>query len=244
MSSEYRFGLEGKRILITGSSRGIGAATARLARDYKAKVILHGETNSKHLRDLASELETNYIFCDVRDEETIKRNINNLGGIDILVNNAGINPSKTFMRLESQDWRDIFDVNVLGVVNFSKAVIPYMLKKGGRIINIASIKGFSHVSGKPAYAVSKAAIIRMTSSMAEEFAPKVLVNAVVPGFTKTDMVKKTISLKIQSQIDKIPLGRMAQPKEIAEMILFLASDKARYITGQTFVVDGGYSING
>ena len=165
--------------------------------------------------------------------------------IDILVNNAGINPSKTFMQLSPRDWQQIFEINVFGVVNVARAVIPGMLEReGGRIINIASIKGYPHISGKPAYAASKAAVMRITSSLAEEFAPHILVNAVAPGFTETEMTAATLSPKIRDQIDKIPLRRMAKPDEIAEIILFLASDKANYITGHTLLVDGGLGVVG
>ncbi|MFH0712186.1 MAG: SDR family oxidoreductase [archaeon] len=242
MGKNKYLSLGGKAILITGSSRGIGAATARLAKEYGANVILHGRTDSEYLRELSNELDSNYIFCDVGDEDEVRKKARGLE-VDVLVNNAGINPSKTFMELTNSNWRDIFETNVFGTVNFSKAVIPGMMDRGhGKIINIASAKGYLHVRGKPAYAASKAAIMRLTSSMAEEFAPYILVNAVAPGFTETKMTKNTMSSKIQEQINKIPLRRIANPKEIAEVILFLASDKSSYITGQTIVVDGGFSI--
>ena len=236
--------LEDKTILITGSSRGIGAATARLAREYGAKVILHGKTESENLRKLASEIGSEYFFCDVSDETQVRDEVDKLGKIDILVNNAGINPSKTFIGLTNDDWRQIFETNVFGAVNFSRAVIPRMFEEEyGKIINIASVKGYDYVSGKPAYASSKSALMRMTSSMAGELAPYILVNAVAPGFTETEMTKETWSRRIEEQVSQIPLERMASPEEIAETILFLASDKANYITGQTFAVDGGYSIS-
>lgn len=236
--------LENKTILITGSARGIGAATARIAKSYGATVILHGKTESEELKKLSKTLKSSYTVFDVADENATSREIGKFKRIDILVNNAGINPSKTFTQLTSEDWRQIFEVNVWGVINVSKAVITGMMKRrSGKIINIASIKGFPHISGKPAYAASKSAIIRVTSSMAEEFAPyNILVNAVAPGFTATAMTKASLSPKIQGQIDKIPLKRMATPNEIAEVILFLASAKSDYITGQTIAVDGGYSI--
>jgi 3-oxoacyl-[acyl-carrier protein] reductase len=237
--------LENKTILITGSSRGIGAATARLAKRYGAEVILHAETESEELKKISEELASPYCFFDVADEHAVKNAIGKFKKIDILVNNAGVNPSKTFMQLTGDDWRRIFEVNVLGVVNVSRAVISGMLQAGyGRIINIASVKGFPYISGKPAYAASKAAVMRMTSSMAEEFAPhNILVNAVAPGFVNTTMTTSTFSPQIQAQINSIPLKRMAEPSEIAEAVLFLASDKANYITGQTLVVDGGYSVS-
>ena len=160
--------LENKVILITGSSRGIGAATARLAKEYRANVILHGKTESDYLRTLASELNTRYIYCDVADEIEVSKKVRSLGKIDVLVNNAGINPSKNFMELTNYDWHEILNNNVLGVVNFSRAVIPRMLERGqGKIINIVSVKGYNHILAKPAYAASKAAVMRLTSSMAQ-----------------------------------------------------------------------------
>ncbi|MBR9701511.1 SDR family oxidoreductase [Candidatus Pacearchaeota archaeon] len=234
--------LEDKTMLITGSSRGIGAATARLAKQYGAEVILHGRTESEPLKLLAKELDSKYIFCDAADEKAVKKAVGNLE-VEVLVNNAGINPSKTFMDLTGEDWKRIYDVNVFGPVYFSQAVIPRMLERGqGKIINISSAKSHNHVRGKPAYASAKAALNRLTTSMAEEFAPHILVNAVAPGFADTEMVEKTLSPVIRAQIDNIPLKRMASADEMAETVLFLASDKANYITGHVLSVDGGFSI--
>lgn len=235
--------LKNKSILITGSSRGIGRAVAKLAKSYGAEVILHGKTESEQLKILAKELNSQYIVCDASDASAVEIEVKKLK-IDVLVNNAGINPSKTFLELTDGDWREIFNVNVFGVVNFSRAVLKQMIeRKSGKIINIASLKALNSVSGKPAYAASKAAVMRITSSMAEEFAPyNILINAVAPGFVETEMTKASLSPKIEAQINKIPLKRMARPEEIAEVILFVASDKAGYIHGQTLVVDGGYSV--
>ncbi len=238
--------LDGKTILITGSSRGIGAATAELAKSYGAKVILHGRTDSEHLKNLSEELDCPYIHCNVASTKDILSSLKMQGNpsIDILVNNAGINPSRNFLELTDKDWLDIYQTNVLGPVNFSRAVLPGMIERQkGSIIHVASYKGLPYVSAKPAYSSSKAALMRLTSSMAEEFAPYgIRVNSVSPGFTKTEMTERTMSPQIQRQVNRIPFERMASPKEIAEAILFLASDKASYITGQNLVVDGGLSI--
>lgn len=238
--------LHGKTILITGSSRGIGAATARLAKQYGAKVILHAKSETAELRSLAAELNAPHVYCDLADAAATKETLGTLTDIDILINNAGVNPSKTFAELTPTDWQDIFAVNVFGVVHASQAVLPAMQKRrSGSIVNISSIKGYGFVSGKPAYAASKAAVMRITTSMAEEYALYTIrVNSVAPGFTETEMTARSLSPTIQGQIDTIPLKRMATPEEIAEAVLFLASDKARYITGQVLAVDGGYSIAG
>jgi 3-oxoacyl-[acyl-carrier protein] reductase len=237
-----------KNILITGSSSGIGLATARLAKEYGANVILHGKSESEELKTLAKELNCEYIFCDVVDQAAVQSEINRIlekvKKIDILVNCAGISIRQKFLESTDESWLDIFKVNVLGTTHFCKAVIPEMQKnKYGRIVNIASIRAYGATSGRPAYSASKAAIVNLTSVLAKEFAPNILVNAVAPGFTETPMAK-TWDDEVWKQVKTALLERVGQPEEIAEVILFLASDKASFITGQTILVDGGYSISG
>lgn len=240
--------LENKVILITGSSRGIGAATARLAKHYGATVVLHGRNESDHLKQLSAELESPYYICDVTDkndvENLVKNVIERFEKIDGLVNCAGsINRAK-FLETSDELWIDLFKVNVLGTAHFCGAVIPFMQKASyGRIVNIASIRGYGITSGRPAYSVTKAGIMNLTAALAKEFAPTIAVNAISPGFTETDM-SKTWDSEVWKQVNSALVGRVGQPNEIAEAILFLASDKASFITGQTLLVDGGYSISG
>ncbi len=235
--------LQGKTILITGSSKGIGAATARLAKKYGANVILHGKSQSEELLSIAHELDAPHIICDVTDGAEVKKQIGSLR-VDILVNNAGISISKPLQELTEEDWQQTFNTNVLGAVNCSKAVVPHMLAgKYGKIINVASIKGHTATAGRPAFAASKAALLALTASMAKEFAPFILVNAVSPGFTETETTRSDWSERIYKQIDGSLLKRAAKAEEIAEVILFLASDKSNYITGQTIIADGGYSLS-
>jgi NAD(P)-dependent dehydrogenase (short-subunit alcohol dehydrogenase family) len=246
--------LEGKSVLVTGSSRGIGAAIARLAHAYGAKVFLHGRTMSRDLEKFSDELGVSVASFDVRNREAIEKQLSWMGPIDVLVNNAGINPSeppRTFDNMTDEDWLEILNVNLLGVVRVSRAVLKGMIeRRSGAIVNIASIKGFTHVSGKPGYAVSKAALIQLTARMAEEFAKfGIRINAVAPGFTETEMTAKTLEDEetlgktvLRDQIGKIPMRRMATPGEIAEAVCFLASDKASYINGQCLPVDGSLSI--
>jgi len=240
--------LKNKTIFITGSSRGIGAATARLAKEYGATVILHGQTNSDHLEALAKELGSKFYVCDAGNktevEEAVQHAIADHGKIDAIINCAGMTNRVRFMDSTDEQWLEIFKVNVLGTVHFCQAVIPHMQKnKYGHIVNVASIRAYGVTSGRPAYSAAKAAIMNLTATLAKEFAPDIFVNAVSPGFTQTDM-SKTWDEAVWKQVNSALLGRVAQPKEIAEMLLFLASDRASFITGQTFLVDGGYSISG
>lgn len=241
--------LKNKTILITGSASGIGAATARLAKEYGAKVILHGKTESAELKKIAKELKCEYIFCDVADksavEGEVKRILKKVKKIDILVNCAGVALSESFLESSDDVWLNILKINLLGTVHFSQAIIPLMKKNHyGRIVNIASIRGHANTSSdaRMAYSASKAGIVNLTSSLAKEYAPNIAVNAVSPGFTNTNIAKSWTE-KVRMQAQTALVGRVAEPKEIAESILFLASDKASFITGQTIMVDGGYSIS-
>jgi 3-oxoacyl-[acyl-carrier protein] reductase len=240
--------LKNKTILITGSSSGIGAATAKLAKEYGATVILHGRTDSDKLRDLAKELNSEYIFCDVSDKSAVAAEVVKLAQagktIDALVNCAGVTLRQKFLESTDEAWLDVYKVNVLGTVHFCQEIIPLMQKQGqGRVVNIASIRGYGITSGRPAYSAAKAAIINLTAVLAKDFAPNIYVNAIAPGFTETPM-SKTWDEAVWQQVKSALVGRIGQPNEIAEAILFLASDKASFITGQTLLVDGGYSLSG
>ncbi len=241
--------LEGKTILITGSSRGIGGATARLAAQYGATVVLHGRDMNEELKALAAELKTHAVTADVHDDAAVRTAVEEAivktGRVDALINCAGItNPQSEFLKQTDEEWKDVFDVNVLGTVRFCRAVIPHMqVKGGGRIVNISSIRGYGITSSRAAYSASKAAIINLTATLAREFAPVIAVNAVSPGFTDTEMTK-TWNEETWAKVKRALLGRIARPEEIAEAILFLASDRASFMTGQTILVDGGYSISG
>lgn len=238
--------LKDKIILITGSSSGIGAATARLAKEYGATLILHGKTDSEDLKKLAKELDCEYIFCDVSDKVAVDKAVadilSKVKKIDILVNSAGIAPRATFLETTDEFWLEVFKVNVLGTSHFCQVVIPQMKENGyGRIVNIASVRAYTWMTARPAYSASKAAIVNLTAVLAKEFAPNIAVNAVAPGYTETPIASNWDE-KVWKDVNTALLGRIGQPKEIAEAILFLASDKASFITGQTILVDGGISV--
>lgn len=241
--------LDGRVVLITGSSRGIGEACARLAINYGARVILHGRTESEDLKKLVKELNTDFIVCDVADKAAVERAVKDVAGmgkIDVLINSAGILNNKSLFESDDENFLENFTVNLLGTVHFCQAVAPYMKKNNyGRIVNIASIRGHAHLANNEsvAYSASKAAVINFTTALAKECAPFILVNCVSPGPTLTEMSKhwsETLKQKYQTGL----LKRAAKPEEIAEMILFLASDRNSFMTGQTIIVDGGYSISG
>lgn len=242
--------LQDKIILITGSSRGIGSATAKLAIGYGAKVILHGKTESVELKDLVKKLKTEYIVCDIADKKAVQKEVERivkkLGMIDGLINCAGMVNPKPFLETDDRNWLDAYSSNVLGTIHFCQVILPMMAKrKQGRIVNISSVRGYGigTSSGRLAYSAAKAAIVNITSALAKEFSPYIAVNAVAPGMTLTD-ISKTWGKDLWEQTKKNLFGRPAKPEEIAEAILFLVSDKASFITGQTLIVDGGYSISG
>lgn len=236
-----------KRVLITGSSRGIGKEIAkRLAReDYE--VILHGKTLSDQLVRFSDEISAEKIAFDLANLDEITSGFESLDGIDVLVNSAGINISKPFGELSQKDWLDVFNTNFFGLVHlckvFKASAKEVALDSPLRIINLSSIKGFSNSSGRLAYASSKGALNLFTAGLAKEFAPNILVNAVAPGFTLTEMTESTWTPRIESQVKRIPLKRLARPEEIAGVVSFLIGPDSRYITGQTIIVDGGYTVN-
>jgi 3-oxoacyl-[acyl-carrier protein] reductase len=240
----------GKTVLITGSARGIGRATAQLIHARGAKIILHGRSESQQLKDLAKKLDAEWIACDVGDKAAVQKSLNTItakvGQIDVLINCAGIGKAESFQEATDEHWLEIYHTNVLGVVNFCQVITPLMKQHGyGRIVNIASIRGHEVAASNRimAYSASKAAIVNVTAALAKEFAPEIAVNAVSPGFTETDITENWTDA-VWQQTKTSLLGRIGQPEELAEAIAFLASDQASFITGQTLIVDGGYMISG
>lgn len=242
--------MKDKVILITGSSRGMGGAAARLAVERGAKVILHGKTETEVLKSLAKSLNAEYIACDVADKKAVSKAVDEVlkkvGRVDALINSAGFVKVVPFIETDDEHWIESYKVNVLGTVHFIQAVLPYMQKaKKGRIVNVASIRGHANMASNRgmAYSASKAAIVSLTASLAKEYAPEIAVNAISPGFTMTDM-SKTWNETVWNQVKTSLLRRAAEPEEIAEVMLFLASDQASFITGQTIIADGGYELAG
>ena len=235
-----------KTIFVTGGSRGIGQAIVRRAAG-KYNVVFTYNTHkelAENIQKELGELGVVAVKCDVKDEESVQNAVafakKRFGKIDILVNNAGISKSGLLIDMTEQDFDDIFDVNTKGVFLVTKAVLPDMLSRGsGAIVNVSSIWGEQGASCETIYSASKAAVIGLTKALAKEVAPMhVRVNAVAPGAVDTDMMKCYTSDEIKAICEEIPLGRLANPEEVADAVLFLAENE--YITGATLAVNGGW----
>ena len=231
-------------VLITGASRGIGLSIAQSFSDEGFYVI--GTSRSKF--DLETALGTkdcSHIILDVTDRDTIKevyeqlKNENNLPGT--LINNAGITKDQLFLRMKDEDWDDVINTNLSSVFNITKAFIKPMLKeKEGRIINISSVAGLMGNPGQVNYSASKAAIGGFTKSLAKELASRnITVNSIAPGFVSSDMTDALNDDQKVEILKQIPVQKFGDPKNIADLAIFLASEKGQYITGQTISVDGG-----
>jgi 3-oxoacyl-[acyl-carrier protein] reductase len=250
------FDLSGHVALVTGGQRGIGRAIAIALATQGADAIIAYPPDPKGAeRSLADEtaLEVRnqnrraaIIEADVTKPEMVeamvKKGIADLGKIDILVNNAGIIRDRTLKKMSRQEWDDIIAVNLTGVFNVTRALIEHMTSLGwGRVINLSSISGQVGLFGQTNYAASKAGVIGFTKALAKEVAAKgVTVNAVSPGLVETQMLW-TIPEEVRANFLKlIPVGRFAKPEEVAAVVCFLASDEARYVTGQVIGVNGGW----
>lgn len=242
-----------KNVVVTGGSRGIGFAIARLFVSEGANVFITGQSSERvksaleKLRQKAEDKEQ-VIECaafDVASYDEVKKfadtYLEKLSGIDVLINCAGITKDNLLMKLEERDWESVIDTNAKSVFNLTKAFIRTMIKKrSGRIINVASVVGVIGNPGQTNYAASKAAMIGFTKSLAKEVASRgITVNCIAPGFIETEMTDKLTEEQKKAIVRRVPMARMGEPSEIAHAAVFLASDRAAYITGQTLVIDGG-----
>lgn len=239
-----------KTAIVTGGSRGIGAAIVKsLAADgFDVAIIYQGSVDRANaLADevAATGVKAKAYQCDVSSlkavEEMMAAVIADFGSIDALVNNAGKTKDGLIMRMSEEDFDSIINTNLKGTFNCVKAVTPIMMKaRKGTIVNISSVVGITGNAGQANYAASKAGILGLTKSAAKELASRgITVNAIAPGYVRTDMTE-VLSDKVKEAIlGQIPLKRCAEPEEIANVVSFLCSEKASYITGQTLSVDGG-----
>lgn len=245
--------LQGKIALVTGAGRGIGRAIALTLAGYGANVAVNYSGSGDRARETAELIRAMgrrafLVQADVSKQEDCIRMFqeveNTLGALDILVNNAGITRDNLAVRMSENEFDQVIDTNLKGAFFCMKLAGKVMMKKRyGRIISISSISGVRGNAGQINYCASKAGVIGMTKCLAKELASRnVTVNAVAPGYIETDMTA-VLPEKVKAEVmSQVPLKRMGQPEDIAEMVAFLASDRASYLTGQTIQVDGGMGI--
>ncbi|WP_112323289.1 3-oxoacyl-ACP reductase FabG [Oceanibium sediminis] len=243
------FDLTGRTALITGASGGIGGAIARALHGQGATVALSG-TRVDPLQALADELgeRAHVLPCNLSDAEAVtalpKDAAAAMGGLDILVNNAGLTRDNLFMRMSDEEWDAVIDVNLTSTFRLCRGVLRGMMKaRWGRIVNISSIVGTTGNPGQGNYAASKAGMVGMSKSLAQEVASRgVTVNCIAPGFITTAMTDALNDAQKEKLLGAIPAGRMGTADEIASAAVYLASDEAAYVTGQTLHVNGGMAM--
>ncbi|GKU82438.1 3-oxoacyl-[acyl-carrier-protein] reductase [Niallia sp. NCCP-28] len=242
--------LQGKVALVTGASRGIGKSIAIELAKQGANIAVNYAGSVDRANEVVAEIkslgrEAVAIQCDVANadsvSEMIKTTLDAFGTIDILVNNAGITKDNLLMRMKETEWDDVINTNLKGVFLCTKAVTrPMMKQRKGRIINITSIVGVTGNPGQANYVAAKAGVIGFTKTTAKELAQRnITVNAIAPGFITTDMTDKLTDEVKQAMLGQIPLGAFGNPEDIANAVVFLASEESGYITGQTLHIDGG-----
>lgn len=242
--------LKDKVAIVTGGTRGIGRAIALKLADQGANIVINYRNSDKEAEELKAILEEKgvkvlTVKCDISNFEDSKNIMDKckevFGKIDILVNNAGITKDTLIMRMKEEDFDNVIDVNLKGTFNCAKHASAIMLKQRfGKIINMTSVVGIAGNAGQVNYAASKSGVIGLTKSLAKELGSRgITVNAVAPGFINTDMTA-SLSEKVKEEASKnIPLKRLGDPEDVANLVGFLASDAANYITGQVINVDGG-----
>lgn len=243
------FDLTGRTALITGASGGIGGAIARALHGQGAVVGLSG-TRVEPLEALAAEFgeRAHVLACDLGDAEAVealpKRAAEAMGSVEILVNNAGLNRDQLFMRMSDEDWTRVIDINLTSAMRLTRGVLRGMMKaRWGRIINVTSIVGVTGNPGQANYAASKAGMIGMSKSLAAEVAARgITVNCIAPGFIETAMTDRLNDDQKARIFAQIPSGRMGTGDEVAAAAVFLASQEASYVTGQTLHVNGGMAM--
>ena len=244
-------GLSEKRVVITGGAMGIGRATAVrfLKEGAKVTIIDRDESSCQKAKEDLASLE-DPIIADVSDFNSVARAFSmieeRIGGLDVLINNAGISIRQSFLDMACEQWLDVININLNGVFYVAQQAALSMTKgEGGAILNMGSTNAMTGYHLYSSYNASKAGVVELTRSLALELAPKIRVNAVCPGFILTPMQEAEYTPEmLRAFEDKVPLGRLGKPEEVASLFAYLASDEASYITGQCFVIDGGELAGG
>ncbi len=245
--------MRGKTAIVTGGAKGIGKAICIALAKEGANIILNYNSSESDAKNTANECETHGVKCilakgDVSNAEDCKKivemAIKEFKSVDILINNAGINKDNLLMRMSDDEFNDVININLKGTFNMLRAVSrPMMKQRGGKIVNISSVVGIMGNAGQANYSASKAGIIGLTKSCARELAPRnINVNVIAPGFILTDMTQNLSEEIKNTAKTQIPLSAFGTGEDIANAAVFLASDKANYITGQTLSIDGGMSM--
>ena len=245
MASKKLFAsLDGRTALVTGASRGIGRAIAEELARAGAQVVLGYRSGKQEAEELAAAIGGRAIQADVASPDDARRLVEEAGNVDVLVNNAGLTRDGVLARMSDEDWRDVIETNLSSVFYTCRAVTrPMMKKRAGAIVNVSSVVGVHGNWGQSNYAASKAGIIGFTKSLARELGSRgVRANVVAPGYVKTRLTEVLPEEATQAMVANTPLGRVAEPHEVAGAVRFLASDDASFITGEVLLVDGGLGM--
>jgi len=236
--------LEGRLALVTGASRGIGRAIASELSRAGATVVIGYRTGQDEAEALADEIAGRAVQADVSSPDDARRLVEEAGDVDVLVNNAGLTRDGLLARMSDDDWRTVIETNLSSVFYTCRAVTrPMMKKRRGAIVNVSSIVGVHGNWGQTNYAASKAGIIGFTKSLARELGSRgIRANVVAPGYVKTQLTDVLPEEATATMVGQTPLGRVAEPEEIAGAVRFLASDEASFITGDVLLVDGGLGM--
>ena len=236
--------LEGKTALVTGGSRGIGAAVARELARAGATVVVGYRSGAEEAEAIASEIGGRAVQGDVSNVDDAKRLVEEAGELDVLVNNAGITRDGVLARMTDDDWRSVLETNLSSVFYTCRAVSRGMMKRrGGSIVNLSSIVGLHGNWGQSNYAASKGGIVAFTKSLAQELGSRgVRANVVAPGYIKTQLTDAIPEEAQQQMLGLTPLGRFGEPEDVARAVRFLSSDDASFITGEVVVVGGGLGM--
>ncbi|HVU77161.1 MAG TPA: 3-oxoacyl-[acyl-carrier-protein] reductase [Gaiellaceae bacterium] len=236
--------LTGKTALVTGASRGIGRAIAEELARAGASVVVGYRSGKDEAEELAAAIGGRAVQADVSSPDDAKRLVEEAGDLDVLVNNAGLTRDGLLARMPDDDWRTVIETNLSSVFYTCRAVArPMMKRKGGSIVNVSSVVGVHGNWGQTNYAASKAGIIGFTKSLARELGSRnIRANVVAPGYVKTALTEVLPEEATRAMVENTPLGRVAEPDEIAGAVRFLASDQASFITGEVLLVDGGLGM--